>query len=57
MCLLAGLLPAASFAAESAKWDGTVAEAFAGGSGTKEDPYQIANGAQLALLSEQADKS
>ena len=29
-------------------WDGTVAENFAGGSGTVEDPYQIANGAQLA---------
>ena len=29
-------------------WDGTVAAAFAGGSGTKENPYQIANGAQLA---------
>ena len=29
-------------------WDGTVATAFAGGSGTAEAPYQIANGAQLA---------
>ncbi len=29
-------------------WDGTVATVFAGGSGTAEDPYQIANGAQLA---------
>ncbi len=29
-------------------WDGSVAESFAGGSGTAEDPYQIANGAQLA---------
>lgn len=29
-------------------WDGTVAADFAGGSGTAEDPYQIANGAQLA---------
>ena len=29
-------------------WDGTVAENFADGSGTAEDPYQIANGAQLA---------
>ena len=55
LCLLAGLLPAASFAAESAKWDGTVAEDFAGGSGTAEDPYQIANGAQMALVGKQAD--
>ena len=29
-------------------WDGSVAESFAGGSGTAEDPYLIANGAQLA---------
>ena len=29
-------------------WDGTVATEYAGGSGTKADPYQIANGAQLA---------
>lgn len=30
-------------------WDGSVAEAFAGGSGTESDPYQISNGAELAL--------
>lgn len=29
-------------------WDGKVAENFADGNGTAEDPYQIANGAQLA---------
>ena len=29
-------------------WNGTVAENFADGNGTAEDPYQIANGAQLA---------
>ena len=29
-------------------WDGSVAERFAGGSGTAEAPYLIANGAQLA---------
>ena len=34
-------------------WDGkTVAADFAGGSGTAEDPYQIANGAQLAKLAQ-----
>ncbi|MBV8040306.1 hypothetical protein HF895_12545 [Bacteroides sp. AN502] len=33
-------------------WDGSVAERFAGGSGTAEDPYQIANGAQLAKLAQ-----
>lgn len=33
-------------------WDGKVATDFAGGSGTAEDPYQIANGAQLAKLAQ-----
>ncbi len=33
-------------------WDGSVAESFAGGSGTAEKPYQIANGAQLAKLAQ-----
>ena len=31
-------------------WDGTVAEAYAGGDGTAENPYQIATSEQLALL-------
>ncbi len=31
-------------------WDGTVASGFAGGSGTAEDPYLVANGKQLAYL-------
>ncbi len=35
---------------EISVWDGTVAEAFAGGSGTKDDPYQISNGAELAYM-------
>ena len=43
------LLPTAAFAADGA-WDGSTAAAFAGGTGTAEDPYQIANGAQLAYL-------
>ena len=33
-------------------WDGTVAENFADGNGTAENPYQIANGAQLAKLAQ-----
>ena len=37
-------------AEDVAVWDGTVAEAFAGGSGTKDDPYLISNGAELAYL-------
>lgn len=31
-------------------WDGSIADAFDGGIGTEEDPYRIANGAQLAYL-------
>lgn len=34
-------------------WDGSVATALAGGSGTKDDPYQIATGAQLAYLAQE----
>ena len=47
LCLT--LLPTAALAADGA-WDGSTAAAFAGGTGTAEDPYQIANGAQLAYL-------
>ena len=36
-------------------WDGTVAEAYAGGDGTLENPYQIATPEQLALLAEQTN--
>ena len=35
--------------------DGTTATAFAGGTGTEEDPYQIATPMQLRLLSETTD--
>ncbi|MFA5562474.1 MAG: hypothetical protein WDA00_07555, partial [Eubacteriales bacterium] len=38
----------ARFAPEA--WDGTVATEFAGGDGSAENPFQIANGAQLAYL-------
>ena len=43
------LLPTAALASDGA-WDGSTAAAFAGGTGTAEDPYHIANGAQLAYL-------
>ncbi len=33
-------------------WDGTIATAFNGGTGTQEDPYQIATAAQLAYFSD-----
>ena len=31
-------------------WDGSIAESFAGGTGTQDDPYLISNGEQLAYL-------
>ena len=39
----------------STVWDGTVADAFAGGNGTQASPYKIANGAQLAYLAQQVN--
>jgi hypothetical protein len=36
------------------QWDGTRATSFAGGTGTQEDPYLIATGAQLAYLADYA---
>lgn len=36
-------------------WDGSVAEAFAGGDGTLEKPYQINTAPQLALLAQHAN--
>lgn len=51
-----GCLPASALAAEPQKlWDGTVAEAFAGGNGTKEDPYLISDGAELALVAQRVN--
>ena len=47
LCLT--LLPTAALAADGA-WDGSIATAFAGGTSTESDPYQIANGAELAYL-------
>ena len=53
LCLT--LLPTAALAADSA-WDGSIAAAFAGGSGTENDPYQIDDGAQLAYLASEVNK-
>ena len=53
LCLVMALVPMTAFAEDAQNinvWDGSTAEAFAGGTGTAEDPYQIANGAQLAYL-------
>ena len=53
LCLVMALVPMTAFAEDSQNinvWDGSTAATFAGGTGTAEDPYQIANGAQLAYL-------
>ena len=36
-------------------WDGTIAKDFAGGDGSKDDPYQISTGAELAYLAQQVN--
>lgn len=36
-------------------WDGTAAEAYAGGTGTESDPYRIETGAQLAYFAAQVN--
>lgn len=36
-------------------WDGTVAEGFAGGDGSEEDPFRIENAAQLAYFRDQVN--
>ena len=53
LCLT--LLPTAALAADGA-WDGSIATAFAGGSGTENNPYQIDDGAQLAYLASEVNK-
>ena len=53
--LLALLLMAGGVKAQNTCWDGTVAEAYAGGDGTPENPYQIATAEQLALLAQQTN--
>ena len=52
LCLAAALVPVTAFAGGGYTniWDGSIAPAFAGGTGTAENPYQIATGAQLAYL-------
>ena len=51
LCLAFGAFSGLMVSADTADvWDGTTATAFAGGDGTEGNPYQIANGAQLALM-------
>ena len=52
LCMVAACLPVVASAetAPQGLWTDYAAAAFAGGSGTKADPYQIATAEQLALL-------
>lgn len=52
LCMVAACLPVVASAEDAPQglWTDYAATAFAGGSGTKDDPYQIATAAQLALL-------
>lgn len=57
-CMMLTLVPTAAFAVESKSaksaidiWDGSIANGFASGNGTKDDPYIIETAAQLAFLS------
>lgn len=52
---LSQLISAAQAVQEQA-WDGSTIQAPAAGNGTKEDPYQITCGAELAWLSEQVNQ-
>ena len=53
LCL--SLMPMTVLAADGA-WDGRIATAIAGGTGTESDPYQIADGAQLAYLASEVNQ-
>ena len=48
--ILSILLAVGMTVAAQTPWNGTVADAYAGGDGTPENPYQIATAEQLALL-------
>lgn len=52
LCMVAACLPVVASAEDAPQglWTDSAATAFAGGFGTKDDPYQIATAAQLALL-------
>ena len=47
--------PLSVFAEDAGVWDGSIAEGFAGGSGTETDPYLISDGSQLAYLAKQVN--
>ena len=54
VCMVFCMVPTAAFAADNipdSAWTDYAATDFAGGTGTEEDPYQIATAEQLAKLS------
>ena len=55
--LLAFLFAFALICGAQTPWNGTVAEAYEGGEGTLENPYQIATAEQLALLAQQTNNN
>ena len=50
MPIMASAQTGGAGASTAAVWDGVAAGKFAGGTGTKDDPYQITSGGHLALL-------
>lgn len=50
--LLSAVITAAAVPATAATgvWDGTIADSYAGGTGTRTDPFLISNGSQLAKM-------
>lgn len=57
--LLSAVITAAAVPATAATgvWDGTIANSYAGGSGTVDEPYLISNAAQLAKLVKDGDST
>ena len=53
--LLAMMLTFAMLCGAQAPWNGTIADAYAGGDGTPENPFQIATAEQLAFLAQQTN--
>lgn len=57
--LLSAVITAAAVPATAASgvWDGTIAESYAGGKGTLDEPYLISNGSELAKMVNEGDGS
>ncbi|MCI9507834.1 MAG: hypothetical protein HFF62_14935 [Oscillospiraceae bacterium] len=67
LCLMLGMLPGKALASNGdfsaspadntpSAWDGTVADSYAGGSGTAKEPYLIATAPQLARVAAQVNR-